>query len=99
VKFKIEESTYFYNPCFFFIIKNKFQKNFILVECSEGWLTLDNACYKHESTPGLEMTPSEGMAFCAANYESQLMVPNSKQEAQFIGNYLATLKVIFYLTI
>jgi len=41
----------------------------------------------------MKLTP--GQAFCESSYEGHLMVPNSKDEATFIGNYLTGLMVKF----
>jgi hypothetical protein len=49
--------------------------------------------YWFDSSPGKYMTPEDGRQFCAQAYESELMVPNSRDEAAFIGGFLATLRV------
>ena len=64
------------------------------VECGEDWVTFDNSCYKLESNPGQFMTQSDGQTFCAQTYGADLMVPDSKEEAIFIGNYLTSIQVM-----
>jgi hypothetical protein len=44
-------------------------------------------------SPSLYMTPQDGQAYCDQTYGAQMMVPNSRDEAAFIGNFLATLQV------
>lgn len=39
------------------------------------------------------MTPPDGRSYCAQTYGAQMMVPNSVDEARFIGKYLSTLRV------
>jgi hypothetical protein len=39
------------------------------------------------------LIPSAGQAYCESSYEGHLVVPNSKDEAAFIGNYLSGLMV------
>jgi hypothetical protein len=69
---------------------------FSIVTCGEGWISFDNSCYKFDPTPGVMAIPPVGQAYCQNTYEGHLMVPNSKDEAAFIGNYLTGLMVNFY---
>ena len=72
------------------------------VTCGEGWVTFDNSCYKFDPTPGVMAIPSVGQTYCENSFEGHLMVPNSKDEAAFIGNYLTGLMVnchLFYLSL
>jgi len=66
----------------------------ISVECGEGWISFDNSCYKYESSQNMVVSPRDGNLFCSTTYpDSQLFVPNSRDESAFIGNYLTSLKV------
>ena len=44
-------------------------------------------------SPAMYMTPQDGRSYCAQTYGAQMMVPNSMDEALFIGKYLSTLRV------
>jgi len=43
------------------------------------------------------MTLDDGENFCAQTYDAHLMVPNSRDEAVYIGNYLASLKSLLVI--
>ena len=68
----------------------------ILVECGEGWTTFDNSCYKLEASPQMKVTAYDGRGYCTSTYGADLMVPNSKDEAVFIGTYISSFQVIKY---
>ena len=65
----------------------------ISVECGEGWITFDNSCYKFEPSPERKVTSLDGQSYCAQTFGVDLMVPNSRDEAVFIGSYLNSLQV------
>ena len=44
------------------------------------------------------MTIEEGIDYCAAEHEAEVFVPNSKDEAEFIGKYLKGTKVTYLFT-
>ena len=67
---------------------NKF--NFT-VRCPEGWFPWDNSCYRHE--PETIVDEDVGQDICINRYNANLFVPNSKDEADAIKNYLAGIKV------
>ena len=67
----------------------------ISVQCGEGWITFDNSCYKYESSPDMIATLQDGQDFCSKTSGGHLMVPNSVEEAAFIGSYLSSLQVCF----
>ena len=70
-------------------MSNKF--NFT-VRCPEGWFPWDNSCYRHE--PETIVDEDVGQDICINRYNANLFVPNSKDEADAIKNYLAGIKVI-----
>ena len=63
----------------------------VTVRCPEGWFPWDNSCYRHE--PDIQVDRDAGQDFCENTYNAQLFVPNSKDEADFIKDYLKGVKV------
>ena len=57
-------------------------------KCPEGWLTWDNSCYKLETSVDLRVDQETGMKHCMNAYNGHLVVPNSWEEAVFLGDYL-----------
>ncbi len=57
-------------------------------------MTWDNACYRLETSFDLDLTHAYGRDHCKKQYNSELVVLNSKDEATFIKGYLTGLKVI-----
>jgi hypothetical protein len=65
----------------------------LTVDCGEDWITFDNSCYKLDLNPNQFMTQTDGQAFCQQTYGADLVVPDSKEEATFLGSYLSSVKV------
>ena len=66
-----------------------FHKTQISDKCPEGWLTWDNSCYKLETNTALVgINQDDGMRHCRNAYNGFLTVPNSVDEAEFLGSYL-----------
>ena len=65
---------------------------YFIVRCPEGWFPWDNSCYRHESETVVD--EDMGQVFCQITYNANLFVPNSKEEADVIKDYLAGVKVI-----
>ena len=59
-------------------------------QCPEGWFPWDNSCYRHE--PDILVDTLAGQDYCQNTYNTQLFVPNSKDEADMIKAYLAGVK-------
>ena len=63
------------------------------VQCGQDWISWDNNCYRHgksssENLLTFEPDRFDAVDFCASEYEAEVFVPNSKDESQFIANYL-----------
>jgi len=61
---------------------------FSIVNCGDGWFSFDNSCYKLETSPLYATSPYEGQSYCSKTYGANLVVPNSVEEATFLGQYL-----------
>lgn len=58
-------------------------------KCPEGWLTWDNSCYRLETSSAMiGVTQDQGRSHCMNAYNGLLAIPNSKDEAAFLGAYL-----------
>ena len=66
-----------------------------LVKCGDGWLSWDNSCYRQGTSTDSRWRIEDGIDYCAKEYEAEVFVPNSKDEAEFIGRYLKGSMVIF----
>ena len=64
-----------------------------LDQCGNGWMSWDNSCYKHGDSPTSVSTLSSGIDYCATKYDAEVFVPNSIDEAKFIGKYLSGTQV------
>ena len=64
-----------------------------LVHCGEGWSSWDNSCYQLGTSINTMLSVDAGIDFCAEQYDAEVFVPNSKDEAEFIGRYLQGKKV------
>ena len=78
---------------FFFHLNYQSNRHTHLDQCGNGWLAWDNSCYKHGDSPTSISTFSAGIDYCATKYDAEVFVPNSIDEAKFIGKYLSGTKV------
>ena len=62
-----------------------------VLECSEGWVSFENSCYKLEKQKASDVPGAA--SHCMGNYDSDLMVPNTNEEALFLTDYLTSLSV------
>ena len=58
----------------------------------------DNSCYRKgtsfDSLLGMKDTESNnGIDYCATHHDAEVFVPNSKDEAEFVGKYLKEIGV------
>ena len=80
-------------PINFFHLNYKYNWQITLDQCGNGWLAWDNSCYKHGDSLTSISTFSTGIDYCATKYDAEVFVPNSLDEAKFIGKYLSGTKV------
>ena len=70
-----------------------FHSHFFIVKCPEGWQTLDNSCYKLETSVDLKIGQDQGMEHCRNKYNGYMAVINSKEEAVFLTSFLSGVTV------
>ena len=54
------------------------------LECPKGWVSYEDSCYKLEKTKTESISGTQVQ--CMLNYDSDIFVPNSKSEAEFVSN-------------
>ena len=58
-------------------------------KCPEGWITYENSCYKLETSSNLKNLDQEGgLRHCKNTYNGILSVMNSREEADYLSNYV-----------
>ena len=63
----------------------------VQLECPEGWVIFENSCYKLEKQKASDVPGA--VSHCMGEYNSDLMVPNTNEEALFLTDYLTSLSV------
>ena len=63
----------------------------VQLECPEGWVIFENSCYKLEKQKASDVPGAA--SYCMGEYNSDLMVPNTNEEALFLTDYLTSLSV------
>ena len=56
------------------------------LKCPEGWVSFENSCYMLEKTKFRNLPSAE--THCMMSHDSNVVVPNSNEEAAFISDYI-----------
>ena len=55
-------------------------------QCKQGWVSFGNSCYKLEKETA--RTSYAAQSHCLMNYDVDIFVPNSNEEAAFVASYV-----------
>ena len=58
------------------------------MKCPQGWVSFEDSCYKLEKSKTESISGAQ--AQCMLNHDSDIFVPNSKSEAEFISNFIGS---------
>ena len=77
-----------------YIVESNQNKFFLISDkCPKGWMSFDNSCYKHEPVLAKQAHTKTAIQFCSVQYQSSMVVLNSRDEARYLAKYLADLEV------
>jgi hypothetical protein len=62
-------------------------------KCPQGWISFDNSCYKLETTKILQRNVIDGDEYCDNTYQALLAIPNSMDEAVYLGEHIKAVGV------